>query len=156
MSSLSCTDNSMHTINEITHHINPKTFSTNWTQQNSDPPHCMQNSLLLTSDVQVYRQVPLNNANISEETKLALHKLLKNFNSIISKSDNDKGQIDLIEMHITTRLKSAPVAAQPYPLAPKHHDFLKQEIKKIIRCRNYLQKHVPMGKPYCSCQKPHL
>ena len=36
-------------------------------------------------------------------------------------------------MHITTRPYSAPVAAQPYsPLALKHYDFLKQEIKNLL------------------------
>ena len=35
-------------------------------------------------------------------------------------------------MHIATRLDLGPVAAQPYPLALKHHDFLKQEIKKLL------------------------
>ena len=61
--------------------------------------------------------------------------------------------MDLIEMHIATRQDTAPAAAQPYPLALKHHDFLKQEIKKIARCRNHTQKHVPMGKPYYSSEK---
>ena len=55
----------------------------------------------MPSDIQVHRQVPLNDANILEETKLALHQLLKQFNSIISKSNNNIGQMDLIEMHIT-------------------------------------------------------
>ena len=32
-------------------------------------------------------------------------------------------------MHITTRPATGPVAAYPYPLALKHDDFLKQEIK---------------------------
>ena len=82
-------------------------------------------------DIQIDTQVPLNNANTSEETKLGLHKLLKKINSIISKSDNDIGQTDLIEMHIITRPDSAPVAARPYSLAPKHHNFLKQEVKNI-------------------------
>ena len=50
--------------------------------------------------------------------------------------------MDLIEMHIATKPDSAPVAAQPYPWD-----------KKFIRHRNYLQEHVPMGKPYYSCQK---
>ena len=45
----------------------------------------------MPSGVHVHRQVQLNNANISEETKLALHKLHKQFNSIISKSNNDIG-----------------------------------------------------------------
>ena len=86
----------------------------------------------MPSDIQVYRKVPLNNADILGETKLALHKLLKTFDSIISKSNKDIGQIDLIEMYIATRLDSAPVAAQPYPLTLKHHDFLEQEIKNLL------------------------
>ena len=39
----------------------------------------------MPSDVQVHRQVSMNNATISEETKLALHKLLKKFKSIVTK-----------------------------------------------------------------------
>ena len=71
----------------------------------------------MPSDIQVHRQVPINDANISEETKLALHKLLKRFDSIIPKSINDTGQTDLIEVHIAMRPDSAPVAGRPYPLA---------------------------------------
>ena len=107
----------------------------------------------MPSNIQVHRQVPLNNANIPKETKLALHKLLKKFDSIISKSENDIGQMDLIEMHITMSPDSSPAAARPYPLALKHHDFLKQEIKKIIRCRNHPQEHVSLGTSYHICQK---
>ena len=103
----------------------------------------------MPSDIQVHTQVSQNNAKISEETKLVLHKI---FDSIMSKSNKDIGQTDLIEMHITTRLDSAPVAAQPYPLTLKHHDFLKQGIK-FTRCRNYPHEHVLMGKPSCSCEK---
>ena len=40
--------------------------------------------------------------------------------------------MDLIEMHIATRPDSTPVAAWPYPLALKYHDFLKQEIKNLL------------------------
>ena len=60
----------------------------------------------MPSDIQVHGHVPLSNANISEETKLAFNRLLKKFDSIISKRDNDTGQMDLIEMHIATRLDS--------------------------------------------------
>ena len=35
-------------------------------------------------------------------------------------------------MYIATKLDAAPVAVQPYPLAPKHHEFLKQEIKNLL------------------------
>ena len=54
-----------------------------------------------------------SNANIVEETKLALHQLLQKIYSIVSKSDNDIGQMDLIEMHIASRPESTPAAAQP-------------------------------------------
>ena len=50
-------------------------------------------------------------------TKVALHRLLQKFYSIISKSNNDTGQTDLIEKLIATRMDLATVAAQPYPLA---------------------------------------
>ena len=35
-------------------------------------------------------------------------------------------------MHIATRLDAPPVAAWPYLLVLKHHDFLKQEIKNLL------------------------
>ena len=65
-----------------------------------------------------------NNAKISKETKTALYKLLHKYDTIIAKSNNDIVHTDLMEMHIATRLDEAPVAAKPYPLALKHHDFL--------------------------------
>ena len=86
----------------------------------------------MPGDIQVHIQVPLNNAEISEETKVAVHRLLQKLDSIISKRYNDIGQTDLMEMHIASRLDSASVAAQPYPLALKHHDFLKKEIKDLL------------------------
>ena len=52
--------------------------------------------------------------------KTALYKLLQKYDSIMSKSDNDIGQTDLIKVHIATRSDAAPVAAQPYLLALKH------------------------------------
>ena len=80
--------------------------------------------------------------------------------SIISKSVNDIGHTDLIKMHITTRLDSAPVASRPYPVALKHHDFLKQEIQHSldmgIICKSMsswacpivvVKKHTPEGSP---------
>ena len=40
--------------------------------------------------------------------------------------------MNLIEMHITTWPDGTPIAAFPYPLALKHHDFLKQEIQNLF------------------------
>ena len=48
------------------------------------------------------------------------------------KSSNDIGQTDLIKKHIATRPNAAQIAVQPYPLALKHHEFLKKEIKNLF------------------------
>ena len=94
-----------------------------------------------------FRLIPLNNDKIPEETKLALHKLLKKFDSILSNSDNNIAQMDLIEMHIATRPVSVPVAVQPYPMALKHHDFLKQEIKNLLDTGIICKSMYPWASP---------
>ena len=38
----------------------------------------------------------------------------------------------LIDMHIVTMPDVTPIAAHPYPLALKHHDFIKQEIQNLL------------------------
>ena len=65
---------------------------------------------------------------ISKETKMALYNILQKY-TITSKSDNDIGQTGLIEMHTATRPETAPIVAQLYPLALKHHDFLNKKSK---------------------------
>ena len=37
-----------------------------------------ESSVLIPNEIQVHRQIPLNNAKITEKTRVALHKLLKN------------------------------------------------------------------------------
>ena len=107
----------------------------------------------MTSDIPVHRQILLSNATILEETKNALHKLLQKFDTIISKSDSDIGQMGLIEMHIATRLDIAPVAAQPYLLALKHHDFLKQEIKNVVDAGIICKSMPPWASPIVVVKK---
>ena len=55
--------------------------------------------------------------------KTTLYKLLQKYDTIISKSDNDIGQTDLIKMYIATKVDADPIVAWPYPLALKHHNF---------------------------------
>ena len=68
--------------------------------------------------------------------------------------------MDLIEMHIATRLNVTPVAAHPHPLACKHHNFLKPEIGNLLNTRIIhrsmspwvspnvvVKKHIPKGSP---------
>ena len=46
-------------------------------------------SVLIPSNVQIYRQVLLNDAKILKETKTALYKLLPKYDAIPLKNDND-------------------------------------------------------------------
>ena len=144
MKPLSNTDDSLHapSVNEVTHYISSDHFDAQCTQLDSYPlTSCKihsntwpipETSVLMPSNLQIHRQVQLSNANISKETKINLYKLLQKYDAILSKSNNDIGQTDLIEMYIATRQDAAPVAAWSNSLALKHHDFLKQEIKNLL------------------------
>ena len=70
--------------------------------------------------------------------------MLHRYEAIISNSHNDIGQTYFIQMHIATKLIATPIVAQPYLLALKHHDFLKQEIKNLHDAGNN-QKACPHG-----------
>ena len=164
-------DTVVHTVsvNEITHVIKPNIINANWTPLHSkDHPlnktqtdrNPSLSSLIMPSDLQVHRHVPINYAKVSQTTKLALQELLQEFDSVISKNSNDIGWTDLKEMHIATRQDAKPIAAHPYPLVLKHHDFLKQEIQNLldagIICKSMSQwaslivvfkKHTTEGSP---------
>ena len=120
----------------------------------------------MPSNVQIHRQVLLNDSKISKETKIVLHKLLQHYETIILKSDNDISQTDLIKMHIATRPGAAPIADQLHPFTVKHHDFVKQEMKNLLDTRiihnsmsqwaspiAVVKKPIPEGTPqqFCFC-----
>ena len=86
----------------------------------------------MSGAIQTHRQVPLSDAKISKETKIQLYKMLWKYDIIISKGDINIGQTDHIQMHKATKPDAASIAAQTYPLALKNHDFLKQEIIKLL------------------------
>ena len=58
-------------------------------------------------------------------------------------------------MHIATRPDASPVAAQPYPLALKHHDFLKQEIKNLLDAGIICKSMSPWASPILVVKKKH-
>ena len=95
---------------------------------------------------------------------IALYNLLQKYGTIVSKSNNDIGQTDHIKMHIATRPHAAQIAAQLYPLALKHIDFLQPEIKNLLDAgiihksmspwaSPTSQKHTPEDAPlqFCLC-----
>ena len=117
------------------HVVKQSTINADWTPLNDKKQHSRKtsenqqplvSSLILPGKIQVHRQLPLKDTKISEITKLALHNLLQKFDCIISENNRTKdiGHTDLIDMHIATRPDATPIAAHPYALALKHHDFL--------------------------------
>ena len=78
---------------------------------------------------------------------------MQKYDTIISKSDNDTGHTDLIELNIATRPDAAPIAAQPYPLALKHHDILKQGIKNLLDAGIIQKSMSPWASPIVVVKK---
>ena len=108
----------------------------------------------MPGNVQIHRKVLLNDEKISKETKTALYTLLQKYDTIILKSD-DIGQTDLIEMYIAARPDAAPIAAQLYPLALKHLDFLKQEIKNLLDAGIIHKNMSPWASPIVVVKNTH-
>ena len=50
-------------------------------------------------------------------------------------------------MHIATRADATPIAVCLYPLALKHHDFLKQEIQNLLDVGIIHQSMSPWASP---------
>ena len=122
-------------VNEVTDTIDSIHVDAQWTQSdNSSYNQCRpssnskpvpKSSILKPGTVQIHIQVLLNDVKIWKENKTELYKMLEKYDAIISKSNNDIGQTDLIKMHIATKPNPAPIAAPLYPLVLKHHDVLK-------------------------------
>ena len=99
--------------------------------------------------------VPLSDRKIWKETKIELYKILQKYDAIILESDNDIVQADLTKMHIATKPKAVPIAGQLYPLALKHHDFRKQEIKNLLDDRISHNSMSPYACPIVIVKKSH-
>ena len=56
------------------------------------------------------------------------------------------GTAPLIEMDIDTG-DNPPIAKRPYTIALKHHDFVKEEISKLLNAGVIKKKTTPVGQP---------
>ena len=135
-----------------------------WTQQNINPhtKHKSQDgpqpknkiSSLMLSNIQVHRQVPLNNASITEETKLALLEVTQQIwlqNLLKQQWHRSDGLNQTAHHH---KPDSTPVAVRLYPLVLKHQDFLKQKIK-IYWKQELLTRACPHGQALSYLSKIH-
>ena len=74
-------------------------------------------------------QTPLH--NLSLEVKKSLDKLLESLQSQYVKDEPSISMTNLTKMQIN-RGSSELVSQKPYPVAMKHHDWVKSEINKIL------------------------
>ena len=144
-------------IHEVTYNIDSDHVDAQLMQPDSSPSNqckihsnsqpAPKTSIVIPRNVQIHRQVLLNDVKFSKKTKIALNNLLWKYDTIISKSDNDIGQTDLIKMNIATRPDAAPISVWQYCLVLKHYDFLKQEVKNLLDAGNIHKGMFPCTHP---------
>ena len=78
-------------------------------------------------------RLTLKDACVTPQTKQNLNKLLIDFDDIMSHSSTDIGLVTLEEVLIETPPDALPIASKPYPLALKHHQFVKEELQKLLQ-----------------------
>ena len=92
-------------------------------------------------------RLKLEDACITPQTKQALDKLLIDFYDIMSHSSTEKGLVILEEVLIETPPDTLPIASKFYPLALKHHQFVKEELQKLLQAGLIEQSMSPYASP---------
>ena len=140
-------------VNEVTHDIDSDHVDAQWAQPDSSPSNqCKihRNSwpvpkIVMPSNVQIHRQVVLNDAKVLKEMKMALYNLLQKYNILISKSDNDIVQTDFIHQNAhsyNTRCSSNYSPTIPFGSQTPQH-FKKKEIKILLDAGNICKSMSP-------------
>ena len=65
----------------------------------------------------------------------------------MSYSSTDIGLVTLEEVPIETPPDALPITSKPYPLALKHHQFVKQELQKLLQAGLIEQSMSPNASP---------
>ena len=68
---------------------------------------------------------------LKQQTGAKLEALLKEYASQFTQNETSSGTTCLTEMMIDTET-SKPVSKQPYPIAMKHYQWVKDEIEKLL------------------------
>ena len=72
--------------------------------------------------------------NLSETLQSKLSTLLQDYESQFAKDETSIGTTTLTSMTIDTG-NSDPVSHKPYPIAMKHYQWVKEEIKKLLAAK---------------------
>ena len=86
--------------------------------------------LISPGDIYPSRKVKLQVADVSEEMLQKFELLCEEQHEVFSKSNQDIGKTQLIEMEIDTG-GSVPLAQSPYTLPLKHYDWVRKEIETL-------------------------
>ena len=92
-------------------------------------------------------KVVLEDATISDKTQARLQELKQDCNDIVSQHSSDIGLAHLEEMTVKTGPDLPPVASKPYPLALKHHTFVKEEIGNLLEAGLIKRSMSPYAAP---------
>ena len=80
------------------------------------------------ADIDVYRKVDLQDAEITKEHQEAFKELCDEYKDIFSTDSSDIGKMSLIEMEIDTG-DSPPITQKPYTLPLKHAAWVQKELE---------------------------
>ena len=89
---------------------------------------------------------------ISTPIQNSLTSLLEEYDSQFAQDETSVGMTMLTSMSIDTGTAN-PVAQKPYPIAMKHHDWVKTEIEKTLSCQGNMLQLFQLVSPYNSCSK---
>ena len=111
----------------------PLNMSLNNLNENEIRQIAEQSSFVHPSTFHPKLRLTLEDAYITPQTKQNLNKLLINFDDIMSHSSTNIGLVTQEEVLTETPSDALPIASKPYPLALKHHQFIKEELQKLLQ-----------------------
>ena len=98
------------------------------------------------TDVDTYRKVKLQDAEVLDKYKKEFEKLCEKYNDIFSKDSSDIGKTPLITMEIKTG-DSPPGMSKPYNLPLKHIDWIEKELYTLEKADVITRSVSPWASP---------
>ena len=102
--------------------------------------------LISPGDIYPNRKVMLEDADVSESTKVKFEQMCQEQMEAFSKNNKDIGRTQVIEMEIDMG-DSLPLAQSPYTLPLKHYDWVRQEIETLEKARVIERSLSPWASP---------
>ena len=102
--------------------------------------------MISPGDIYPNRKVRLEDADITENTKVKFEELCVKHTEAFLKNNKDIGRTTLIEMEIDMG-DSLPVAQNPYTLPLKHHEWIRKEIETLEKAEVIERSLSPWASP---------